>query len=75
MTDLRNPNKPKVLSEPIDLWRNDGLTDYSHDVDVDEDGIAWTSGRGGLLGYATTRALARPEDGQGANARPWSIRS
>ena len=53
VTDLTDPAHPRVFPEPIDLWRNDGLTDYSHDVDVDANGIAWTSGRGGLLGYAT----------------------
>ena len=53
VTDLTDPANPRVLPEPIDLWRNDGATDYSHDVDVDANGIAWTSGRGGLLGYAT----------------------
>ena len=33
-----NPNNPKVSDEPIDLWRNDGYTDYSHDVDEDDAG-------------------------------------
>jgi hypothetical protein len=71
VTDLRNPTSPKVFSEPIDLWRNDGLTDYSHDVDVDENGIAWTSGRGGLLGYATKGRWRDPRTDQMRNARPW----
>ena len=53
VTDLRNPTRPVVFPDPIDLGRNDGLTDYSHDVDVDDRGIAWVSGRGGLMGYAT----------------------
>jgi hypothetical protein len=71
VTDLRNPTQPKVFSEPIDLWRNDGLTDYSHDVDVDENGIAWTSGRGGLLGYATKGRWRDPRTDTMRNARPW----
>jgi hypothetical protein len=54
VTDLRNPAKPKVSDQPIDLWRNDGYTDYSHDVDEDGQGIAWISGRGGIRGYATS---------------------
>ncbi len=53
VTDLTNPAKPEVSDEPIDLWRNDGYTDYSHDVDEDAQGIAWVSGRGGIRGYAT----------------------
>ena len=47
------PQHPVVAEEPIDLWRNDGYTDYSHDVDEDARGIAWVSGRGGIRGYAT----------------------
>jgi hypothetical protein len=53
VTDLTNPAKPEVSDQPIDLWRNDGYTDYSHDVDEDERGIAWVAGRGGIRGYAT----------------------
>jgi hypothetical protein len=53
VTDLRDPSNPRVGTEPIDLFRNDGYTDYSHDVDEDERGIAWVSGRGGIRGYAT----------------------
>ena len=54
------PRKPKVFGNPIDLWRNDGATDYSHDVQVDERGIAWVSGRGGIRGYATQGHPPRP---------------
>jgi hypothetical protein len=71
VTDLRNEHKPKVFPEPIDLWRNDGLTDYSHDVDVDENGIAWTSGRGGLLGYATKGRWRDPRTDTVRKATPW----
>jgi hypothetical protein len=53
VTDLRDPANPKVSDQPIDLYRNDGYTDYSHDVDEDERGIAWVAGRGGIRGYAT----------------------
>ena len=60
-----------MFPEPIDLWRNDGLTDYSHDVDVDDNGIAWTSGRGGLLGYATQGRWRDPRTDEMRNARPW----
>lgn len=53
VTDLTNPESPEVSDEPIDIWRNDQYTDYSHDVDEDAEGIAWVSGRGGVRGYAT----------------------
>ena len=39
--------------QPVDLFRQDGVTAYSHDVDVDDDGIAWVSGAGGTRGYHT----------------------
>ncbi|ALG08991.1 LVIVD repeat-containing protein [Kibdelosporangium phytohabitans] len=53
VTDMSNPRKPKVFPNPIDLYRNDGKTDYAHDVQVDALGIAWSSGRGGVRGYWT----------------------
>lgn len=70
VTDLRDPAKPKVLPKPIDLYRNDGATDYSHDVQVDGDGIAWTSGRGGVLGYATRGKHRDPRTGRKRHATP-----
>ncbi|MEV5719657.1 hypothetical protein AB0L41_37715 [Amycolatopsis mediterranei] len=53
VTDVRDPKHPKVNPEPIELARNDGKTDYVHDVQVDADGVAWVSGRGGVRGYWT----------------------
>jgi hypothetical protein len=52
-TDLRDPANPLPCPEPIDLQRNDGATDYAHDVQVDARGIAWVSGAGGVRGYWT----------------------
>jgi hypothetical protein len=54
VTDVRNPRKPKTFPDPIDTGRNDGKTDYTHDVQVDSDGVAWASGRGGVRGYHTS---------------------
>jgi hypothetical protein len=71
VTDLRNARKPKVFGNPIDLWRNDGLTDYSHDVQVDEQGIAWVSGRGGIRGYATEGTHRDPTSNLLREATPW----
>jgi hypothetical protein len=53
VTDMRDPRNPKAHPLPIDLARNDGTTDYAHDVDVDDQGIAWVSGRGAVRGYWT----------------------
>ncbi|MCP3804207.1 hypothetical protein NLX83_33535 [Allokutzneria sp. A3M-2-11 16] len=53
VTDVRDPRNPKVFPNPIDTARNDGKTDYAHDVQVDADGVAWVSGRGGVRGYWT----------------------
>ena len=53
VTDMRDPHHPKVNPNPIDTGRNDGRTDYAHDVQVDAAGVAWVSGRGGVRGYWT----------------------
>lgn len=54
VTDVRNPRDPKVHPDPIELARNDGKTDYVHDVQVDRMGVAWVSGAGGVRGYWTS---------------------
>jgi hypothetical protein len=71
VTNLKDPAHPQTYSKPIDLGRNDGLTDYSHDVDVDANGIAWVSGRGGLLGYATRGKWRDPKTDKVRPAKPW----
>ncbi len=71
VTDLRDPTRPRVFPEPIDLLRNDGLPHYAHDVDVDDHGIAWVSGRGGVRGYATQGRWRDPLTDTMRNARPW----
>jgi hypothetical protein len=71
VTDLSNPQRPQVSDQPIDLWRNDGYTDYSHDVDEDEEGIAWISGRGGIRGYATRGWHRDPYQNRWRKATPF----
>ncbi|MGH2969567.1 MAG: hypothetical protein ACRDK0_10955, partial [Solirubrobacteraceae bacterium] len=54
VTDLTDPAKPVAHPmDPVDLFRRDGVTAYSHDVQVDDMGIAWVSGDGGTRGYWT----------------------
>jgi hypothetical protein len=53
-TDIRDPLNPKPCPHPIDTHRNDGVTDYVHDVQVDHAGVAWVSGEGGVRGYWTS---------------------
>ena len=54
VTDLTDPASPKAYPmDPVDLFRRDGFTAYSHDVQVDDSGIAWVSGDGGTRGYHT----------------------
>jgi hypothetical protein len=67
-TDLRDPMNPKACPQPIDLKRNDGKTDYAHDVQVDERGIAWVSGFGGVRGYWTSGKHRDPRTGKTATA-------
>jgi hypothetical protein len=71
VTDLTNPSRPVVSDQPIDLWRNDGWTDYSHDVDVDDQGIAWVAGRGGIRGYATEGRHRDPYQNRVRTASPF----
>jgi hypothetical protein len=71
VTDLTDPSNPVVHNDPIDLWRNDGYTDYSHDVDEDEQGIAWISGRGGIRGYATSGVHRDPYQNRTRRATPF----
>ncbi len=70
VTDLTNARRPEVSDEPIDLWRNDRYTDYSHDVDEDAQGIAWVSGRGGVRGYATSGMHRDPYQNRIRRATP-----
>ena len=42
------------------MKRNNNTTAYTHSVDVDQDGIAWTSGFGGVRGYYTHGLRTRP---------------
>jgi hypothetical protein len=53
VTDITDPRHPRTASRPVDLFRADGVTAYSHDVQVDDMGIAWVSGQGGTRGYWT----------------------
>jgi hypothetical protein len=42
-----------TYKDAVDTGRFRGITDYSHDVQVDQLGVAWVSGRGGVRGYWT----------------------
>ncbi|MEV6275285.1 hypothetical protein [Nocardia sp. NPDC051832] len=70
VTDVRNPRAPRVFPEPIELARNDGKTDYVHDVQVDAHGVAWVSGRGGVRGYWTEGTHQDPVTGERYRAWP-----
>ena len=61
--------------QPVDLFRRDGVTAYSHDVQVDDAGVAWVSGDGGTRGYWTDGRHYDPverrnRDGHAAEAGP-----
>ncbi|MBI5105882.1 MAG: hypothetical protein HZB46_13040 [Solirubrobacterales bacterium] len=71
VTDLRDPAHPVAHpDEPLDLFRADGTTAYSHDVQVDDAGIAWVSGLGGVRGYWTSGRHADPVSGERREATP-----
>jgi hypothetical protein len=63
-TDVTDPANPKPCPAPIDTGRNDGVTDYVHDVQVDSRGVAWVSGAGGVRGYWTSGEHRNPVTGQ-----------
>jgi hypothetical protein len=71
-TDVRDPLNPVPCPNPIDLGRNDGVTDYTHDVQVDAMGIAWVSGAGGVRGYWTSGEHYDPVAGAIKTATPCS---
>jgi hypothetical protein len=69
VTDLSNPRRPRAFPmEPVDLFRRDGVTAYSHDVQVDAAGIAWVSGDGGTRGYWTEGRHFDPLEGRSRRA-------
>nr|WP_255632186.1 hypothetical protein [Amycolatopsis sp. TNS106] len=71
VTDIRDPRNPKTFPNPIELARNDGKTDYVHDVQVDAVGVAWVSGRGGVRGYWTNGYHRDPVQGKVRRATPF----
>ena len=62
-TDVRDPANPVKCPAPIDTARNDGKTDYAHDIQVDAAGVAWVSGAGGVRGYWTEGRHLDPTTG------------
>jgi hypothetical protein len=71
VTNTTNPRHPFTYPTPVDLNRNDGVTDYVHDTDVDALGIAWTSGNGGVRGYWTSGTHLDPVTGDVRQATPF----
>lgn len=71
VTNTTNPQHPFTYPTPVDLNRNDGVTDYVHDTDVDALGIAWTSGNGGVRGYWTSGIHFDPVNGEVRQATPF----
>ena len=70
-TDLSDPTAPVAHPlNPVDLFRRDGITAYSHDVQVDPMGIAWVSGDGGTRGYWTDGTHFDPLSGTTRAATP-----
>jgi hypothetical protein len=53
VTDVRDPLHPYTYAEPVDQLRNNNHTAYTHSADVDQHGIVWTSGFGGVRGFWT----------------------
>lgn len=71
VTDIRDPLNPYTYPDPVDTGRNDGITDYAHDVQVDNSGVAWVSGRGSVRGYWTSGRHWDPVEERFRVARAW----
>jgi hypothetical protein len=71
VTDIRDPRNPSTFPDPVDIERNNGITDYAHDVQVDNAGVAWVSGRGGVRGYWTEGRHWDPVEERYRVARAW----
>jgi hypothetical protein len=71
VTDVRDPKRPFTYPEPVDIERNNGITDYAHDVQVDNAGVAWVSGRGAVRGYWTEGRHWDPVEQRFRVARAW----
>jgi hypothetical protein len=71
VTDVRDVRRPYTYPDPIDMGRRNGITDYAHDVQVDNVGIAWVSGRGGVRGYYTSGRQWDPVLEQYRTATAW----
>jgi hypothetical protein len=71
VTDIRDFRNPSTYPEPIDIGRNQGITDYAHDVQVDNAGVAWVSGRGAVRGYWTQGRHWDPVQQRHRVARAW----
>ncbi|MFA9432448.1 S-layer homology domain-containing protein [Egicoccus sp. AB-alg2] len=72
VTDVRDLTNITTFEEPVDTGRYRGATDYAHDVQVDQAGVAWVSGRGGVRGYWTDGIHPDPtNDGLPREATAW----
>ena len=71
VTDMTDYRRPYTFPDPIDIERNDGVTDYAHDVQVDNQGVAWVSGRGPVRGYWTEGRRWDPVQQRYRTATAW----
>ncbi len=69
-TDIRDPRNPVTCPEPINTGLYDGETGYAHDVQVDDQGVAWVSSEGGVHGWWTFGEHLDPTTGETATATP-----
>lgn len=71
VTQMSEPAHPFTYPTPVDLGRDDSTTAYVHSTDVDEAGIAWTSGLGGVRGYWTQGTHFDPVARKWRTAQPY----
>ena len=64
VTDVRDPLHPYTYAQPVDMLRNNNHTAYTHSADVDQHGVVWTSGFGGVRGFWTRGKHLDPTTGE-----------
>ncbi|RJQ68377.1 hypothetical protein D5S17_32205 [Pseudonocardiaceae bacterium YIM PH 21723] len=70
VTDIRDYKKPKVETIYVDENRDQGVSHMTHDVQVDDSGVAWVAGTGGTRGYWTDGIHRDPVTGEVRQATP-----
>ncbi|SER53611.1 hypothetical protein SAMN05216188_112159 [Lentzea xinjiangensis] len=71
VTDIRDPKTPRELPVSVDVRGEAGEGKITHDVQVDDRGVAWVAGDDGTRGYWTRGWHRDPVSGKFREATAW----